>query len=272
MAFWAQAGGRGRRFDCVVPEMSGSLLVALAATGLLAGLLIGCVGVGGVIVVPVLVYGLGIPIQTAIAAAMMGYILTGVIGTIVYGRKGSIRWELVLWLCLGATPAALLGALASNIADPRLLEFGVGALALCSGVYNLRSVPPVGGTAGRTSRTSLVVIGVIVGVLSAMTGTGGPLVLVPILMWRRVPVLVAIGLSQAVQLPIAVLATVGNVAYGTLDVRMGILLGLGLLAGTWGGAHMAHAMPRSALERLASFMLLGIGALILVRLGYQQIS
>jgi uncharacterized membrane protein YfcA len=105
-----------------------------------------------------------------------------------------------------------------------------------------------------------------------MTGTGGPLVLVPILMWRRVPVLVAIGLSQAIQLPIAVLATVGNVAYGTLDVWIGILLGLGLLAGTWGGALMAHAMPRSALERFASLMLLGIGTFILARLGYGQIA
>src|SRR5690606_5107694 len=74
--------------------MIGEIAVALTGVGLLAGLLIGCIGVGGVILVPVLVYAFGIPIQTAIAAAMMGYILTGLIGTLVYARERSIRWDL----------------------------------------------------------------------------------------------------------------------------------------------------------------------------------
>lgn len=252
--------------------MTGAIAVALAGAGLLAGLLIGCIGVGGVILVPVLVYGLGIPIQTAIAAAMMGYILTGLIGTAVYARERSIRWDLAAWLCAGATPAALLGALASNIADPRLLELGIGALALSSGIYNLTGVRRAGRKPQPTGPVSLAVTGAITGVLSALTGTGGPLVLVPLLMWRRVPVLAAIGLSQAIQLPIAVLATVGNIAYGTLDVGMGLLLGIGLLAGTWGGALVAHAMPRATLERLASVMLLGIGLLIMANLVHHQLA
>lgn len=252
--------------------MIGEIAVALTGVGLLAGFLIGCIGVGGVILVPVLVYAFGIPIQTAIAAAMMGYILTGLIGTLVYARERSIRWDLAAWLCAGATPAALLGALASNIADPRLLEFGIGALALSSGVYNLTGIRQTGRELEQPGSVELAVTGGVTGVLSALTGTGGPLVLVPLLMWRRVLVLAAIGLSQAIQLPIALLATVGNIAYGTLDAGMGLLLGLGLVAGTWGGALIAHAMPRAALERLASVMLLVIGFLILANLMHSSLS
>lgn len=264
-------GGRLQPGPVHESAMTGEIAVALAAVGLFSGLLIGCIGVGGVLVVPVLVYGFGIPIQTAIAAAMMGYILTGLIGTAVYARERSIRWDLAAWLCAGATPAALLGALASNIADPRLLEFGIGALALSSGVYNLTGARRTGGKPQQPGPGSLAVTGAITGVLSALTGTGGPLVLVPLLMWRRVPVLAAIGLSQAIQLPIAMLATIGNIAYGTLDARMGLLLGIGLLAGTWGGALIAHAMPRAALERLASLVLLAVGLLILAKLVHNQL-
>ncbi|NNF80391.1 MAG: sulfite exporter TauE/SafE family protein, partial [Rhizobiales bacterium] len=60
----------------------GVLLVAIL--GLISGLSIGCIGIGGVILVPGLFYLGGIPIQTAIAAAMLGYMLTGLVGTIVY--------------------------------------------------------------------------------------------------------------------------------------------------------------------------------------------
>src|SRR5690606_3685364 len=187
-------------------------------------------------------------------------------------RERSIRWDLAAWLCAGATPAALLGALASNIADPRLLEFGIGALALSSGVYKLTGIRQTGRELEQPGSVELAVTGGVTGVLSALTGTGGPLVLVPLLMWRRVLVLAAIGLSQAIQLPIALLATLGNIAYGTLDAGMGLLLGLGLLAGTWGGALIAHAMPRAALERLASVMLLVIGFLILANLMHSSLS
>ncbi len=248
-----------------------ALAFAIGAIGLLAGVMIGCVGVGGVIVVPALVYGIGMPIQDAIASAMMGYMLTGAIGTFVYARAGSIRWKLAGWLAVGAAPGALLGAWASNGVDPRLLEFAVGALSLASGlnsVFGRRR----GGEDGRTlAPAELVAVGAVTGVLSALTGTGGPLVLVPILLWLKLPTLAAVGLSQAAQIPIALLATVGNFAYGDPDVSMGLALGLGLAAGTWGGAKIAHALPRRTLERVAAVVLLLVGALVLARLGYRQI-
>ena len=41
-----------------------------------------------------------------------------------------------------------------------------------------------------------------------LSGTGGPLVLVPILTFLSMPLLAVIGLSQAIQIPIAVFATI----------------------------------------------------------------
>ena len=69
-------------------------LILVTILGLISGLSIGCIGIGGVILVPGLFYLGGIPIQIAIAAAMMGYVLTGVVGTVVYARNKSINWPM----------------------------------------------------------------------------------------------------------------------------------------------------------------------------------
>lgn len=241
-----------------------TLIVGL---GLLAGLLIGAVGIGGVIIVPALVYVGGYPIHAAIAGAMASYILTGVIGTLFYARAKSIQWDMVGWLWAGATPAALAGALAANMAPPIVLELLIGALTLFSGLNTLRSGAIGEKSEGRRiSNPVLGGIGVVTGFLSALSGTGGPLILVPILLYLELPVLTAVGLSQVIQLPIAVLATAGNIGYGTLDWVLGCLLGLGLAFGTWGGATFAHAVPRPALRRIVCLVLIVVGLTIFIRL------
>lgn len=244
----------------------------ICAIGGVAGLLIGCVGVGGVIVVPALVYGLGIPIQDAIASAMIGYILTGLIGTAIYARSRSIRWDLAGWLALGAGPGALFGAWALNFVDPRFLEFGVGALALLSGLNALLRRRSGGSAEPPPLRPGrLIAVGLVTGVLSAITGTGGPLVLVPILIWMKLPTLAAVGLSQAAQLPIALLGTFGNLVYGNPDLSIGLALGVSLAVGTWAGAKAAHALRREVLEKIAAAVLIIVGGAILIRLGLKEL-
>jgi len=152
-------------------------IAGLSGLGLFAGLLIGCVGIGGVIVVPALTYIAGTPIQSSIAAAMMAYILSGAVGTAVYARNGSIRWPMALWLSGGAMPAALFGARMSNVMQPRILEVSVGLLTLISGFYALVPRTADGSGNPEVPTLALACIGVVTGLLSAITGTGGPLVL-----------------------------------------------------------------------------------------------
>ena len=84
-------------------------LAWLALLGVTSGLMIGCIGVGGVILVPALVFFADIPIKVGIPAAMIAYILSGLVATAVFARK-SIGWGWRPWLCAGATPTAFAGA------------------------------------------------------------------------------------------------------------------------------------------------------------------
>ncbi|MGD9667759.1 MAG: sulfite exporter TauE/SafE family protein [Hyphomicrobiaceae bacterium] len=242
-------------------------LLLYGGFGLIAGGLIGCVGVGGVILVPALVYLAGIPIKFAIAAAMFAYLLSGAVGTLAFARKKSIRWSMTMPLWLAAMPSALAGALAVNAAPARLLELIIALLTAGSGIQALRGKPPpADGTGKEVSNAYLAMAGGVTGFLSALTGTGGPLVLIPILMWVHVPVLTAIGLAQAIQLPIAVLATAGNYYAETLHVSLGLIIGLGIVFGTWGGAWLAHVLPREMLRRIVAILLALVGGTILAKL------
>lgn len=249
-----------------------SQAMLLIGLGLLAGLLIGSVGIGGVILVPALVFFGQVPIHDAIAGAMMSYIFTGFVGTLVYARAKSIRWEMVGWLWAGAMPAALVGALAANAASAPLLEVLIGLLTVSSGLHTLLSGAAQDVQEGSTiSKPGLGLIGAITGFASAISGTGGPLVLVPILMWLHLPVLTAVGLSQVIQLPIALLASAGNWYSGRLDMTLGGLLSVGVVLGAWGGARIAHAVPRATLRRMVSIVLVVVGALIFFRVAQRLV-
>jgi len=246
--------------------MTGIELVALTALGITSGLLIGCIGIGGVILVPALVYLAGVPVHTAIGAAMMAFLVSGVVGTVVYARKGSIRWDMTPTLWAGAIPGAVAGSLLAGLAPGTVLEVLIAALTIASGAQAMTRAALTDVQAHAPSAHQLAASGAVTGVASSMTGTGGPLVLVPLLLFQGVPVLMAIGLSQAIQLPIALLATVTNYLSGTLDPVLGALLGGGLLFGSWAGARLAHALPLGTLKRVVAWVLVLVGVMILLKL------
>jgi uncharacterized protein len=241
-------------------------MINIGALALVSGLLIGCVGIGGVLLVPGLDL-LGVDIHQAIAASMFSYIFSGVVGVWLYWRKGSIDWSSAGWLSGGAMPGGLLGALlAAHLGGTTLLAL-VGAAVLFTGARSLRGKSIGSEKSNDLSPTVLLLIGGGVGAGSALTGTGGPLLLVPLLMWLKLPVLRAVGLGQAIQIPIAGLASIGNVLVGSLDLRLGLLLGVCVAAGTAVGAHVAHAAPLRLLTRLVAILLVAVGLFLLFRSG-----
>jgi uncharacterized membrane protein YfcA len=240
--------------------------ILLTALGAAAGALIGCVGIGGVILVPALVYVAGQSLPTAIAAALGAFIVSGLVGVYEYSRAGSIRWRETAWTWAGALPLAFVGALLVAEIAPWLLELAIGLLAAASGlnVFVRRRAEPSG--TATLSAPRLAAIGGVTGLLSALTGTGGPLVLMPILLALETPMLAALGLAQAIQLPVAVAATLGNSLSGALDVRLALLLAGGIAVGTWLGAKAAHAVPTNRLRKAVAVLLVLVGGLMLLRI------
>ena len=245
--------------------MSVGVLAFAGAVTVVVGILIGAIGIGGVLLVPMLTYVLGISIHVAIATAMFSYLFTGLVGAFEYSRRGSINWGKGLWLCLGGMPGGYLGAMTAWSTPGIILETVIGALVFLSGLQALRQGGRQDVKGGALNAPALCLIGLVTGFASAITGTGGPLVLVPLLLWLKVPTLMAVGLSQIIQIPIALLATGGNLTFGHVDFALGLGLSVILVGGVVIGARVAHQVSRDTLKRIIATALLITGGAMLTR-------
>ena len=85
-------------------------------------------------------------------------------------------------------------------------------------------------------------------------------------MWLQLPPLMAVGLSQVFQLPVAASATIGNLLHGSIDYALVLTLAVPLVAGVVIGARVAHRLPGAILKRAIAVALLIVGLLLLVRI------
>ena len=240
--------------------------LTLGVAGMIIGIAIGSTGIGGVLLVPFLIYALGMSAPLAVALALFSFLWSGLVAAGLYARHGSIAWREAGWLSLAALPGAYLGAHALGLIPPMALEFLIAALIIAGAVNSLRA-PPSDAIARPPRAPILLLLGAVTGVGSALLGASGALILVPLLVALRQPVLPAIGLGQAIQVPIAAVASLANWLAGRIDIGEGLILAAALSLGIAVGTPLAHALPQRALGRLlAVTMLLAAAAMVLRRL------
>jgi len=238
--------------------------VVLPVLAVVVGVLIGMVGVGGVLLPPGLVALGGLTANEATATSTWAFLFTGVVGTIAYASRGVVPWGMFARLAVGVIPAAFLGALVNATLPASVVLLGLGALTLFVGVQQLR--PRAGReTQNELGTVALVAVGAFVGFGSALTGTGGPVLLVPVLLTLGVAPLRAVAVSQAVQLPVVVAGSVGYLQTGLIDVRLGTVLGCFAAAGVVVGAAMATRINADGLRRIVAIACLAAGVFLVVR-------
>ena len=236
--------------------------VLVLAAALVMGVLIGCVGIGGVLLPPVLVYLGGFGFHAAAATSTWAFLFCGVAGTLSYSGRRTIDWRMAAWLGVGVVPTAFAGALANAALPEGLLMAILAALMVLTGADALLRSPDDIGRTRRLGAPALLAIGAFVGFGSALTGTGGAVLLVPILLLLRTPVLASVGAAQVVALPIVGFSTAGYVLYGSVHFALGTVAGLVGAVGVVIGARIAHAAPATALRRVVATALLCVGLLI----------
>jgi len=227
---------------------------------LIVGLLIGAFGIGGVLLVPILESVAGIPIRQAVSAAMFSYIFAGIVGTYMYQRYGSIDWTSVYSLSIGALPGALIGALLLPLIPKIAIQALIMSLILYSTLQIIKksSAMKTNSSAVSNRKVYLYGIGFVTGVASTLSGTGGPLVVIPLLLMVGFLPHPAVGLAQAIQIPIAIVAS-GTYAYsGLLDYNLGIIIGMGSVAGVFAGSIIAHKIAPERFQGYLAVLLLGV--------------
>ncbi|WP_256856456.1 sulfite exporter TauE/SafE family protein [Variovorax sp. KK3] len=239
--------------------MSLSSVWILLPAVLLAGGLIGASGIGGVLLVPVLTQLGGVPLPQAIAAASLGFALPALVVLKPLRRERAMAMR-CLPLLGGALAGAAAGALLVRWLPGSALMTGVTVLVLFSGWRGLRAAKSAAAPAAPLGNAALLAIGAVVGLGSALTGTGGPVLVLPLMMLLRQPIVFAVVAAQAVQLPIALASSTVHAIEGRLDLPLAAVCGVLMLAGSIAGQRAAAGLDVRQLQRFVSMLLLAVGA------------
>ena len=102
-----------------------------------------------------------------------------------------------------------------------------------------------------------VLFGAIAGILAGLFGIGGGIVIVPLLIVvaKFAPHRASGTSLAALLLPVGFLGVWKHYSYGNVDVKAGLLIGLGLFIGAYFGAELAVRLPARELQRLFSVFL-----------------
>jgi uncharacterized membrane protein YfcA len=228
----------------------------LLLSGLAAGAFGALLGLGGgLLIVPILTLGFGLPISAAVGTSLVSVIATSTGAAAVNVRAGRADVRLGITLGVGTVVGALTGGLIAGFLPDRILAGLFAALLAYTGVTMIRSLrsrsddedtesvdpaaadgpdaPPY-----RSTRLPLAVGGSFVaGNVSGLLGVGGGVVIVPLVhLVMGAPIRIAVATSNYM---IGITAAAGAYTYllrGDLDPRQTAPMVLGVAGGAALGA------------------------------------
>ena len=111
-----------------------------------------------------------------------------------------------------------------------------------------------------------LVVGAVIGVLVGITGTGGAFVIPALMYLFRMDQLRAQGTALMISsVPIWIIAFIPYARTHQFDLKLGVLIALGICVGSYFGADWAQHLPLPVLRRVLGSVLLLIGARFLIQ-------
>lgn len=255
-------------------------MLALLATGIVVGFACGLLGVGGgFIMVPVQIWALTatgtdptIATRVAFGTSLAVVLPTALSGCHGHSCRGVVLWRPGICMGLSGLVGAILGGTIAAHAPAELLKTVFGLVVMTGALRMLLAgkIKPRGEPKG--SILQYIFWGFLVGIVSGLSGIGGGVILVPIMI-----MIMGFGILQAVgtsSVAIALNSAGGIISYavngwgvpGLPPYSIGYinLLQFGLLAGASVltarlGVRYAHKMPAELLKRIFTVLMIVIG-------------
>ena len=250
--------------------------------GVVAGILAGLLGVGGgLVLVSALAWLLplhGIPqeaaMHAALASSLASIVLTAASSAYAHHGRGSVLWRTVAWMVPGLLLGGWLGSgVAVRLDDEALRWFVAGYcfIAAAQLLFGKTRGNAQEGIAPVPGGWPMTAAGTGIGAVSAVVGIGGGSMTVPLLVWRGVPPVRAVGTSSAcgifigigsalgyaLQAPAGALPLDYSVGYVYLPAALGVAAA-SVLAAPY-GTQLAHAISGDALKRVFALFMVMVG-------------
>ena len=244
--------------------------VLIVGIGLIAGILSGMFGVGGGTVMTPGLTALGIAPIVAVATPLPVILPTAMMGAFTYHRSGEVDLRAAGWISIPGVVAAGLGAALTRVIDARLLLIATAALLAWQGIEILRGRSrPDSSDERAIPAATLVLVGIVAGLLSGLLGIGGGIVIVPALAGMlRMPLKRALGTSLVAVVVLVIPGTIVHAALGHLDWTVAAFLAIGAIPGARIGATIALETRERTLRLLVGSFL----AIVAIVYATQQIA
>jgi len=251
------------------------LALALLATGMVAGVLAGLLGVGGgIVIVPVLYHLftlLGIDesvrMHLTVGTSLATIIPTSIMSSRAHRKRGSLDVQLLKKLMPSVVVGVLVGSVASGYLSGRVLTavFAVMALLVAINMAFKRDGFSLGDGLPGPLGTSL--IGGAIGGISTLMGIGGGTLSVPILNAFKTPMHTAVGtgatLGMVISLPGALGFLINGLgapnlppaSAGYVNLLGVVLIVPATMVTTAWGARLAHAIDARRLRQVFAIFL-----------------
>jgi uncharacterized membrane protein YfcA len=119
-----------------------SEIIILFLGAISAGLLGSLTGLGGgVIIIPLLTLGFGVPMHYAIGASLISVIGTSSGAAVAFVKEGFTNMRIGMFLEIATTSGAIIGALVSGMLNPNTIGIIFASILLLTVVLNLKGKP-----------------------------------------------------------------------------------------------------------------------------------
>lgn len=233
-------------------------LIAGAALGLFGGLF----GIGGgIIAVPLLSLGLGMPQSAAQGTALALMTPNLLIAWWRYHQRLAIDWRDMLAIAVPGMLTTWGLAIFATRLDQAVLRIAFGAFLILLSLRLLKTSRAASPTGERPlPRWRLPVVGMVGGSSMGLLGIGGSLLATPLLVgWLRQRQARAQGLALALVAPSAAVALATYAKVQQVDWGLGLPLAAGGLFTVSAGVALAHKLPERRMRKAFAWVMLATG-------------
>lgn len=248
-------------------------MILILLLNLLVGACIGLTGIAGFLL-PMFYTGfLGMPAGESLALSFSAFLISGVLGSVTYYRQGNLDLKPAVILSAGSLPGALAGVWVNLLIPEDVMQMILYIVVLVSGIsILLRKDGKTGGperqmTVAGMKAVLFFLLGVATGAVCAASGTGGPVLVMPLLTLIGFPAHTAVGISLFNSVFIALPAAGGYLWSGAENTKMFLLLIPVLIAhgiGVAFGSRNAEKIDPVMLKRIVAAASIAIALIKLI--------
>jgi uncharacterized membrane protein YfcA len=248
--------------------MTARRVLSLIVVGAMGGLLSGAFGVGGgIIMVPLLMWFVGMDQRRAAATSLVAIVPSAISGTIQYLAQGQVDVAAGLIVAVGGVAGSLIGTKLLRTLSLAWLRWLFIALLVLVAVRLFFEVPVRGAELQLSPVVvvSLIGLGVVMGIASGLFGIGGGVILVPVLIaFFGMGDLLAKGTSLLAMIPTSITGSAANLRAGLVRPADGLIAGAAAVAASFGGVALAFLLaPQVAVVLFAVFIVIVVVQLVI---------